>query len=250
LAELISGDPPKLEKISTVFLKEISNKEGNERLLDLLNHKDELSEKFKEWTKKSELLREREPDWNTLQNLRSFCPESLDFGVIIREIDAIWENRLLFQEPDPVKPLLTQLSEKLGTKLSEVVEKYLSQRQERMEILQENEYFHKLSPEQKHVILTKNQLLNKYEVKINDAANLANQLQRISLDNWKTKISALQGQFDAALNEAIELTAPKAKSFYLPKGTINNQADLEKYLADLKSELESLLQNSSSIILK
>lgn len=250
LAELISGDPPKLEKINISFLKEISNKEGNERLLDLLNHKDELSEKFKEWTKKAELLRDREPDWNTLQDLRGFCPESPDFGIIIREIDAIWENRLLFQEPDPIKPLLTQLTEKLGTKLGEVVEKYLSQRHERMELLQENEYFKKLSPEQKHVILTKNQLLTKYEVKINDATNLANQLQRISLENWKTKISALQGQFDAALTEAIELTAPKAKSFYLPKGTINNQAELEKYLADLKSELESLLQNSSSIILK
>ncbi|EMS33843.1 hypothetical protein C943_04162 [Mariniradius saccharolyticus AK6] len=250
LAEQISGDPPKLEKINTSFLKEISNKEGNERLLDLLNHKDELSEKFKEWTKKAELLRDREPDWNTLQDLRGFCPESPDFGIIIKEIDAIWENRLLFQEPDPIKPLLTQLTEKLGTKLGEVVEKYLSQRHERMEVLQENEYFKKLSPEQKHVILTKNQLLTKYEVKINDATNLANQLQRISLENWKTKISALQGQFDAALTEAIELTAPKAKSFYLPKGTINNQAELDKYLADLKSELESLLQNSSSIILK
>lgn len=250
LAETISGDPPKPEKINITFLKEIANKEGNERLLEILNHKDELSDKFKEWSKKAELLRERDPDWNTLIELRKFSPESPDFGIIIKEIDAIWENRLLFQEPDPIQPLLTQLTEKLGTKLNEVVEKYLHQRQERMALLQENEYFNKLSPEQKHIILTKNQLLTKYELKINDAINLAHQLQRISLDNWKTKISALQGQFDAALNEAIELAAPKATSFYLPKRTINNQTELDQYIIDLKSELEILLQNSSSIILK
>jgi hypothetical protein len=75
-------------------------------------------------------------------------------------------------------------------------------------------------------------------------------LQRASLDNWKTKISALQGQFDAALNEAIELAAPKATSFHLPKRTINNQPELDQYINDLKAELETLLQQSSSIILK
>jgi hypothetical protein len=250
LAETVSGEAPKPERINTTFIKEIANKEGNERLLEILIYKDELSKKYTEWTKKQELLRLREPDWDTLLELKKFCPDSPDFGVIIKEIDAIWENRLLYQEPDPIQPLLTQLTEKLGNKLNEVVEKYLLQRQERMNVLQENEYFSKLTQEQKHFILTKNQLLTKYEINFNHAHNLAHQLMRHSLENWKTKISALQGQFDAALTEAIELTAPKAKSFYLPKGTINNQAELEKYIADLKSELESLLKNSSSVILK
>lgn len=250
LAVHISGEAPKPERINTNFIKDISNKEGNERLLDMLNHKDELSEKFKDWTKKEEILRDREPDWENLNDLKKLCPDSPDFGMIVTEIDAIRDNRLLFQEPDPIQPILTQLTEKLGNKLKEVVEKYLNQRQERMNVLQENEYFKKLSPEQKNSILMKNQLLTKYETKIHDAYNLAFQLQKISLDNWKTKISALQGQFDAALNEAIELSAPKATSFHLPKRTINNQAELEQYITDLKSELENLLANSSSIILK
>jgi hypothetical protein len=170
--------------------------------------------------------------------------------MITKEIDAIKQNRLLFQEPDPIRPLLNQLIEKLGNKLNELIDKYLTQRIDRMNILQENEYFSKLSPEQKHSILTKNQLLTKYETKIHDAYNLANHLQRASLDNWKTKISALQGQFDAALNEAIDLAAPKATSFHLPKRTINNQSELDQYITDLKEELETLLQQSSSIILK
>ncbi len=69
----------------------------------------------------------------------------------------------------------------------------MHQRQERMKTLQENEYFNKLSPEQKHSILTKNQLLTKYEIKIHDAYHLASQLQRTSLETWKTKISAFTG---------------------------------------------------------
>jgi hypothetical protein len=250
LAEHISGEPPKPEKINITFIREIFNKEGNERLLDILNHKDMLGEKFREWTKKETILRERAPDWEILSELKKYYPDSPDFGMITKEIDAIKQNRLLFQEPDPIRPLLNQLIEKLGNKLNEVIDKYLTQRIDRMNILQENEYFSKLSPEQKHSILTKNQLLTKYETKIHDAYNLANHLQRASLDNWKTKISALQGQFDAALNEAIELAAPKATSFHLPKRTINNQPELDQYINDLKAELETLLQQSSSIILK
>jgi hypothetical protein len=250
LAENISGEAPKPERINTNFIKDISNKEGNERLLEILNHKDELSEKFRDWSKKEEVLRERQPDWDILLELKKYSPDSPDFGVIVTEIDAIKENRLIFQEPDPIQPVLTKLTEKLGHKLSEVMEKYLNQRQERMEVLQANEYFSKLSPEQKHSILAKNQLLTKFETKIHDAFTLAFQLEKTSLENWKTKISALQGQFDSALNEAIELAAPKATSFYLPKRTINNPAELEQYITELKSELESLLVNSSSIILK
>jgi hypothetical protein len=36
----------------------------------------------------------------------------------------------------------------------------------------------------------------------------------------------------------------------LPKRTISNQEDIDTYIAELKAELEELLKNSSSIILK
>jgi hypothetical protein len=36
----------------------------------------------------------------------------------------------------------------------------------------------------------------------------------------------------------------------LPKVTISNQTDIDNYITELKTELEELLKNSSSIILK
>ena len=116
--------------------------------------------------------------------------------------------------------------------------------------LQANEYFGKLTPEQKHPILVRHQLVAKPEIKPVDAQGLLNQLQKASLDGWQTKIAALPGQFQAAVDEAVQLLAPQAKAFYLPKRTLKNQADIDAYLADLKTKLEAALQDASSVILK
>jgi len=60
----------------------------------------------------------------------------------------------------------------------------------------------------------------------------------------------LPGQFQSALDDAIQLSAPQAKTFSLPRRTITSQAEIESYIAELKTELENLLKDSSSIILK
>ena len=116
--------------------------------------------------------------------------------------------------------------------------------------LQANEYFKKLMPEQKHSILARHQLLTKPEIKALDAHALLNQLQKASLYTWDTKIAALPGQFQSALEDAILLSAPQAKTYSLPRTTISNQAEIDSYLAELKTELETLLKDSSSIILR
>lgn len=120
----------------------------------------------------------------------------------------------------------------------------------RMKELQENIYFNKLTPEQKHSILFKHQILAKPEIKPLDATALLNQLQKAGLYAWDTKIAALPGQFQSALDEAIVISAPKAKTYSLPRTTINSQADIDTYITELKTELEELLKDSSSIILK
>ena len=76
------------------------------------------------------------------------------------------------------------------------------------------------------------------------------QLQKESLYTWDTKIAALPGQFQSALEDAIKLSAPQAQTFSLPRTTISSQADIDAYVADIKKQLEDLLKNASSIIIK
>jgi hypothetical protein len=250
LAGNVSGDAPRPEPFNTNSIKEIENKEGNERLLDILQQKDELKIKLEDWTTKSQLVAQREPLWELLAQLNFHLPDHPEFESLKAEIDAIRDNRLLLQEPDPVQPKLNEITEKLGQILNRKKTSYNSFYDAKMASLQHNIYFEKLTPEQKHSILVKHQLLAKPEIKSTDARGLLNQLNKASLDNWDTKIAALDSQFQAALEDAVKLSAPQAKSYSLPRKTLTSQAEIDAYLTELKAELENLLKESSSIILK
>ncbi|MDD2306828.1 MAG: BREX system P-loop protein BrxC [Prolixibacteraceae bacterium] len=250
LANMVSGDAPRPEPINLNFIKDIENKEGNERLLEILQQQTTLREKYTEWSNKAQLVLAREPQWNLLKELANHAPDSDDFEQLKTEITAIREDRLLLQEPDPIQPKLNELADKLMTLLNKQKERFIESYTLKMAELQENQYFVKLTPEQKHITLAKHQLLGKPEIKPADAHALLNQLQKASLYAWDTKIAALSGQFQAALEDAILLSAPQASTYSLPRKTLTNQADIESYIAELKTELEELLKNSSSIILK
>jgi len=250
LAAQVSGDVPRPVPINIDFIKEIENKEGNERLLDILLQKDDFQAKFTDWSANANIVSAREPLWNLLVELNNHAPDEPEMEQLKIETAAIKDNRLLLQEPDLIQPILTAVSDKLQTILNKRKEQFNTLYDLRMTELQANEYFKKLTPEQKHGILAKHQLLSKHEIKQLNAQALLNQLQKASLYTWDTKIAALPGQFQSALEDAILLSAPQAKTYSLPRKTINSQVDIDNYVAELKTELESLLKVSSSIILK
>lgn len=250
LAHQVSGDSPRPEPINLAFIRDIENKEGNERLLDIIQQKDVLNAKFTEWSAKAKLVNAREPVWKLLVDLTNYATDEPDMVSLKNDVTAIRVNRLILQEPDLIQPLLNTLADKLVTALNHKKQAYNDLYDVKMADLQANEYFKKLTPEQKNTILRQHQLLIKPEIKSLDAHALREQLQKASLYNWDTKIAALSGQFQSALDDAITLSAPQAKTFNLPRKTISNQADIDAYVADLKAELEALLKNASVLILK
>jgi len=145
---------------------------------------------------------------------------------------------------------LAQITAFLKDLLNAAKKKFLELYQKGMDELQANEYFNKLTPEQKHAILQKYQLLSKPEIKELDARGVNNELKQTSLEQWQTKISALPEQFRAALEEAMRMAVPDAKSYRLPKQTISNKDELDKYLGKVKQDIQKLLDSGKSVILK
>lgn len=250
LANKVGGDAPRPEPNNIDFIKEIENKEGNERLLEILQQKDMLQSKFSDWTAKANTVSQREPQWTILVELMNHAPKNAEMEQLKTQVEAIRDNRLLLQEPDLIQPILTAVTDKMVSILNKSKENYNAIYTLQMGELQSNKYFKKLTQEQKHGILAKNQLPVKPEIKVLDSQALLNQLNNASLYTWDTKIAALPGQFQSALEEAILLSAPHSKSYTLPRKTISNQAEIDIYVSGIKKELEELLRESSSIILK
>lgn len=250
LADDISGDAPKPEPINTIFLKEMLSLDGNERLVKIIEEQVDLKSKLIDWSKKAELIKKREPNWNLLYALHDHLPATNEYDELRKNIVAIQEDRLLFNEPDLVQPLLSRVAEALKNLLLDSKKDLINRYDELMADLQSNQYFSKLSPEQKHHLLSKHRLLPKPEAKPCSDNELLNQLQKTSLDQWKTTLSAYPAQFREVLDDAIALMAPKAETYNLPKSTLNSAKEIDDYLALLKAELNELLKKSGSIILK
>jgi len=115
--------------------------------------------------------------------------------------------------------------------------------------LKANEYWQKLTPEQRNQILRETQLLAKPELKSYNAAELLDQLRQFPITAWNDKVSALQANFRKATDRAIELSAPKARAYFLPRKTIKSNEEMLVYLDELKSEITELL-NEGDVILK
>ncbi|MFA5649440.1 MAG: hypothetical protein WC951_14205, partial [Bacteroidales bacterium] len=241
---------PLPEPINIQFIKEIENLDGNERLRRIFDEQADLTAKFEEWQKKEAISKTRLPLWRLLTELEEHAPATDEAENILREIDAIRTDRLLFHEPGFIEPLLVKISDYLKELLNGYKKRYLDVYQKGMDELQGNEYFKKLIPEQKHAILQKYQLLSKPEVKELDARGVNNELTYTSLNQWETKISALPEQYRAALEEAMKIAVPDAKSYRLPKQTISNTSELDDYLDKVKQEIQTLLDSGNSVILK
>jgi len=250
LADSISGDSPLLEPINTNFIADIANLNGNERLRRLLDEQAELSIKFSEWKAKEATTKKRLPNWVLLAKLEEYLPSSDEADDMVKQIDAIRADRLLFHEPDLIQPLLSRLVSFLIDLLNNCKKNFQDVYQKNMDDLQSNDYFKKLLPEQKRTILQNHQLIAKTEIKELSAHTLYNELNNNSLEQWHTKIAALPEQFRNALEEAMKLATPNAKSYRLPKQTISTAAELNQYLDKLKSDIEALLNGDNSVILK
>lgn len=250
LAHQVSGDAPRPEPFSVEFIKEIENKEGNERLLEILLQHDVLTAKYTDWSLKATIVASREPSWRLLVDLNQHAPDDSDIEQLKLETESIRVDRLLLQEPDKIQPVLAAMTDKLLTMLNSRKAQFNKLYDEHFAELKKNEYFNALSPDQEQGILVKHQLLTKHEIKQVDPQALLNQLNKANLFTWNTKIAALPGQFQSALEDAVLLSAPQAKTYSLPRKTISSQPDIDRYVAELKKELESLLKESSSIILK
>jgi len=248
LADQISGDAPLPEKENIDFIQDIDNLLGNERLQMIYESRKELGEKYNTWSKKYETLKKRQPQWDLLIEFNRFVPENEDTTDIKVEIIAIREGRLLLNEPDPIADPLNKITDFIRKELKANHSNYAASYKELLKNLESNPYWEKLNDLQQATILSKYDLNEIPKVDVTDQKKMLSSLEQISLSAWTDKLVALPGKFQAALDDAIALSAPEAKTYSFPKKTIKNKQELDQYLDTVTAQLEKLLSKGTIII--
>jgi len=244
LADQAGGDQPQPERPDTQFLEDIRLTSGNEQLLALFNQKEKVKSSIDTWTDISKLIAKRLPNWKILKRLLSHA-ENLDSSDIIKaQVETIERQRQLLEEPDPVPPLITNLTQQLRDELNTLDKKYASKHEEGMKRLGEDSNWQQLEPEQRNKLLAGEHLTlnDRPVVEVQSTNEVLATLDRCSLSMFIDRVAAMAGRFDNVANEAAELCEPEVQFMRVPRRTLKTEDDVDTWAKEVAQKIKEAIK--------
>lgn len=247
LAECAGGEAPKPERPSTALIEEIRHTSGNAQLLAIYEHRAALDENISAWQKLGEGINKRWPSWLQLKQLIKDA-QSLQAALpLLQQVQAIEEKRQLLAEPDPLAPLIAQLTQILREELNWIAHQYNERHQEGMNRLSADSNWQQLTPEQRNQLLSAQKLTEaeRPNVQVQDTQAILDTLAHNTLSALADRVAAMPSRFDAVAQEAAELCEPQTQFIRLPRRTLKTETELEQWLEEVKQQLQNALTKGS-----
>lgn len=240
-ASKAGGPAPAPEVAKPTVLEAIQSQRGNAQLLELFNRYDEIAGLSKAWVKTAEDIAKRLPTWRKLNELLRHAKALAPYAEIRAEVDAIEAQRSLLAEPDPVRPLLDKTVELLRGALKAKLDAFTQTFEQQQAQLQADADWSKLSEEQRATLTAQHHLNTLSSVAVSSADDLQDALDSCDLEHWVSKTQALPSRYEAARQAAVQLLKPNVVHVSLPKRTLNDEAELQAWLADVEVLLKAKL---------
>jgi len=173
-----------------------------------------------------------------------------DAEVISAQVKHIEKQRLLLSEPDPVAPLLKNVTQLLREELNRLLENWEREWAAGEERLKNDVNWQHLSPEQRYSLRASNELIgaSKPEIMLDSSDAILTTLDKINLSALRDRIAALPTRFQNILVRAAELMEPEAQFVQIPRRTLKTTEDLDSWVEDVKRELKAALEKGPVII--
>ena len=250
LADRAGGEVPKPECPDTASVDEIRLTAGNEQLLALYNRRDEFAKALKDWADLARRIEQRWPNWMTLKNLSRQAVGIQDSEVFEAQIETIEKQRMLLEDPDPVSPLIANLTQLLRDELNAIKTQWDIQWKAGESLLTADENWKQLEPEQRHELRVPHGLVEDAlpHIDVADTDSILKTLNAISLPALKDRMAAMPGRYQQMLLEAAQLLEPMARRANLPSATLKSEIDVDVWLKDAEARLKEQLKQGPVII--
>jgi hypothetical protein len=248
LAEEAGGDAPLPKCPDTSHLTDIANRVGNDQLNVIHETRDRLTKEIADWQKRRGSIRKREPHW---KQLTALLAQSADLPVaaeVQAEVKAILDHRRLLDDPDPVPGLVSKLTEALRKALNEAHAACTNAHDRGMEGLEANGTWHKLTPEQRYEILSKNSVRQIPTIAVGTTEDILATLEKTKVSELEAIRDALPTRFSSAVAAAAKLVQPQAQSVRLPSATINTEDELKTWLSLAEEQIREKLKDGPVIV--
>lgn len=243
MADEAGGEPPLPQRPDTGLLDELRLRTGNEQLVLLYEQRDDVAAAIETWTARAEAIQRRLPAWHTLQKLIAHAGNVVATQPLLEQAQHIRDQRQLLREPDPVTPLVQQLTQILRDELNRLMVRYKNIYAEGMQRLAADENWQILDETVRNALLAEYQLDETAQpiVQVGSVDEVLDTLDRMSLEMFATRIDALPARFEDVAAGAAKQLEPKVQFVQIPKRTLRTKDDLEQWLLDVRKRLDAKL---------
>ena len=238
-------DPP-----NAPLVRELQGKYGNELAKATFDARAELVALHKEWMELETIKQVRLEQWQ-LANRLLMHASAVGLGDATgAQVSAIKDNRSLLTQPDPVAPIVGELGELLRRAVSEATSVLNARLVEARETLQQAPAWAALD-ESSHQRTIREAGLGDISVPlVGDISALIAFLDETSLTDMRDRTDAIPQRLTRAVRSVAQAAKPQAKVVRLKRATIQDSADLERYLDSLRSDIETELGPDTPVIVE
>jgi hypothetical protein len=231
-----TGAAPRPEARPSELIDELSATSGRDLVKRLAEEEKAASDLLAALEAQASKIAQREPAWEQLDTLLGHMKGLPGAAALKVERDAIYDGRLLLDDPDKVEPLVNRAADALRAAVNKTFGAYRSEYDQCTKEIEAAPEWAKLAPEDRASILREAQLSTPENTpKLGTLTELADALGACSPQRWIEKRDALRGQLTRALNIAAKKLEPKVQPITPPRRILHNEADLDAWLAEVRT---------------
>ncbi len=249
LAARAGGNPPLPSPPDTGPLRELEALAGNEQFVAVAEKTESLIGLHEDWSRREKLIAERKPRWEQLQRLirhAAGLPIAEEIGPRIEAVEA---NRTLLDNPDPVAPLIQDVSAALREALTTARERFVAAHNTQAADLSASPDWQKLAEQDRDSILAGTGLTAPPDVHVGDPEALLGTLDVHPIEDWDDKLAALPERIAQARELAARKLQPSAVRVTPRGATLATAGDVDAYLDDLRRQIMAHIETGSPVII-
>jgi hypothetical protein len=235
LAQSAGGPAPLPTPPDPDLLEQLRLSQGGRRIIGIAENETQLKTWFDEWSKLADKLLSRKARWERLEKLLRTAQVLPQHDEIAIQVAAIRTNRLLLEDPDPTAVPIDRLVDGLRATIREARERLVDARAREVAMLEAMPEWSSLKDQEWKAILAANGLGPVPEIGVGDDAAILAELEQRPLSTWADRIAALPSRAGKAREEAVQRLKPRAERIALPVATLETEAEVDVYLAELRA---------------
>lgn len=251
-AKDVSGPAPLPDIRVPSNIQIIISSSGNDRVHALLRAKDELTS-FSDRLGELELRSKSRATALALARSLATSSAGLETASAVRNrLDALVASRDLLADADPVAPIVKDLADALRDAIHSAAGALRDTRKQTVESLEAQPVWKPLEQAQRASLLADHHLTAEPEPNLADPSAVLAAAQARPLQGWTAELDAIPQRASRALEAALRLTTPAAKTVTVTVSTasLSSSVEVERYIDGLRSQLLEALSSNDTVVVK